>query len=317
MAAEQAVQLDEALWGAIQTLEPELVRRALAAGADPDGRHYNELPLTFLCRKACQLAENILATEGTNPDPVACLAVLLEYVSSPNLVPVTVEHHFCPPLYYAAQQNRFPELVSLLIEAGADVNIAMIHAEGELYPFHGATPLHMAVYQGTVQMVKELLAAGAAVDARRGPRRCTALHKAANCGRRGYGPDPEYTNFVRETIEMIKILLAAGADVNARDSSGRTPLAESIDENAMGEVDLSCVYSVLLRAGATLPPYVPDDEGDEEDPYLHKVRRAGGFRQYEAQVTKSLAAIFEPKFPKLPAEVIRTIVAFWAHVGDY
>ena len=63
--------------------------------------------------------------------------------------------------------------------------------------------------------------------------------------------------------------------------------------------------------------YVPDDEGDEEDPYLHKVRRAGGFRQYEAQVTKSLAAIFEPKFPKLPAEVIPTIVAFWAHVGDY
>ena len=60
-----------------------------------------------------------------------------------------------------------------------------------------------------------------------------------------------------------------------------------------------------------------DDEGDEEDPYLRKVRRAGGFRQYEAQVTKSLAAIFEPKFPKLPAEVIQTIVAFWAHVGDY
>ncbi len=63
--------------------------------------------------------------------------------------------------------------------------------------------------------------------------------------------------------------------------------------------------------------HVPDDEGDEEDPYLHKVRRAGGFPQYETQVTKSLAEIFEPKFPKLPAEVIRTIVAFWAHVGDY
>ena len=76
-------------------------------------------------------------------------------------------------------------------------------------------------------------------------------------------------------------------------------------------------YNESLRAGATLPPYVPDDEGDEEDPYLRKVRRAGGFPQYEAQVTKSLAAIFEPKFPKLPAEVIPTIVAFWAHVGDY
>ena len=75
-----------------------------------------------------------------------------------------------------------------------------------------------------------------------------------------------------------------------------------------------------LAARAPIPTgnttNVPDDEGEEEDPYLHKVRRAGGFRQYETQVTKSLAEIFEPKFPKLPAEVIQTIVAFWAHVGD-
>ena len=152
--------------------------------------------------------------------------------------------------------------------------------------------------------------------------------EAANCGRNGYpiggwrpngGPiaGPLKPDFLRKTVDMIKALLAAGADVNARDSEGTTPLAESINENQMGGTDLSCVYSVLLRAGATLPPYVPDDEGEEEDPYLHKVRRAGGFRQYERQVTKSLAAIFEPKFPTLPAEVIPTIVAFWAHVGDY
>ena len=91
MAAEQdeAAELDEALWDALRSLNPDAVRRALESGADPDGRHYNELPLTFVCRQACRLVENML-TEVTNPDPVACLAVLLEYVSSPNVVPVTV-----------------------------------------------------------------------------------------------------------------------------------------------------------------------------------------------------------------------------------
>jgi hypothetical protein len=74
---------------------------------------------------------------------------------------------------------------------------------------------------------------------------------------------------------------------------------------------------VLLLVSAKRTVGHACERAAKEDPYLFKVRRAGGFRQYEAQVTKSLAAIFEPKFPKLPAEVIRTIVAFWAHVGDY
>ena len=100
---------------------------------------------------------------------------------------VTTDHDgFFPPLYFAAQQTRFPELVSLLLEANADVNIAMIHIEGESYTFHGATPLHQAVYNGSIRTVKALLAAGAAVDVRRGPKRQTELHEAASCGRRGY-----------------------------------------------------------------------------------------------------------------------------------
>ena len=54
-----------------------------------------------------------------------------------------------------------------------------------------------------------------------------------------------------------------------------------------------------------------------EGPYFLKVRRAGGFKQYEAQVKKSLAATLVPKFPQIPAEVIPTVVEFWAHAGDY
>ena len=55
----------------------------------------------------------------------------------------------------------------------------------------------------------------------------------------------------------------------------------------------------------------------EGNQYLLKIQRAGGFKQYEAQVKKSLAAMLVPKFPQIPAEVIPTIVEFWAHAGDY
>ena len=39
MAAEQdeAAELDEALWDALRSLNPDAVRRALESGADPDG----------------------------------------------------------------------------------------------------------------------------------------------------------------------------------------------------------------------------------------------------------------------------------------
>ena len=94
-------------------------------------------------------------------------------------------------------------------------------------------------------------------------------------------------------------------------------MATEVDEALYDSLEAGDPDAVRRALAAGADPDVPDDEGDEEDPYLRKVRRAGGFRQYETQVTMSLAAIFEPKFPKLPAEVIPTIVAFWAHVGDY
>ena len=52
-------------------------------------------------------------------------------------------------------------------------------------------------------------------------------------------------------------------------------------------------------------------------PYLDKVRRAGGFIPYERAHRTRLAAIFIPKFPQLPAEVVHHILPFWADVGGH
>ena len=108
--------------------------------------------------------------------------------------------------------------------------------------------------------------------------------------------------------ERFVALIAVGADVNALGYCSKTPLEEAII------YDSPRVYSTLLRAGSALPT---EQRHIEERPYLLKIQRAGGFKQYEAQVKKSLAATLVPKFPQIPAEVIPTIVEFWAHAGDY
>ena len=72
---------------------------------------------------------------------------------------------------------------------------------------------------------------------------------------------------------------------------------------------------MLLRAGAKIPSY---DSGYEElPPYLDAVDKAGGYERYERAHRTRLAAIFLPKFQRLPAEVVHHIVSIWADCGGH
>ena len=51
--------------------------------------------------------------------------------------------------------------------------------------------------------------------------------------------------------------------------------------------------------------------------YLRKVRAAGSFQNYERAHLNALAATFLPKFPSLPPEMVRRVVEYAFHVGDY
>jgi ankyrin repeat protein len=73
--------------------------------------------------------------------------------------------------------------------------------------------LHVATAMGKVQRARQLLAAGAAVDARSSSQGVTPLHLAVQ------HPDPAVA------VEMTRQLLAAGAAVNATSLSGSTALA--------------------------------------------------------------------------------------------
>ena len=103
-------------------------------------------------------------------------------------------------------------------------------------------------------------------------------------------------------IDALRRALAEGRDVNYREpDSGATPFAH------------------LLRAGARIPTQFI--VRSEQDPlpshykYLTAVAAAGGFIPYERAHRTRLAAIFIPKFPQLPAEVVHHILPFWADVG--
>ena len=103
-----------------------------------------------------------------------------------------------------------------------------------------------------------------------------------------------------------------------------TPLQLAMDTNCR------CAYPLLLRGGATIPH-------ENTDPYLSKVLANGGFAAYRRRHLDTLALMFTAppvqndgrrrsrrrvtnrlgSLERLPPEIIRRVVEFWAHVGHY
>ncbi len=83
------------------------------------------------------------------------------------------------PLYCVANQcasETGPEVVRMLVQAGADVNASSGVTR--------ATALHMAARRGYVEIARALLDCGAAIEAR-DSKRATPLQRAINCRQRG------------------------------------------------------------------------------------------------------------------------------------
>ena len=160
------------------------------------------------------------------------------------------------PLHTACKRGRNPEVVQILLDAGADVNEenkegetplhqavkydrapefvrALLKAGADIYAKDGLenTPLHYAAEYSTCENVRILLEAEAHVNAR-DTRDHTPLHKAAEGNN-----DPE----------VIQMLLDAKADVNAKNKQGQTPLALFL--SLMGERS-PAIMDMLLDAGA-------------------------------------------------------------------
>ena len=165
------------------------------------------------------------------------------------------------PLIRAAERGR-TEVVKLLLEKGADVNVKQIGT--------GATALIMASQGGHTEVVKLLLEKGADVNAKDN-NGITALLIASSKGRtevvklllgKGADVNVKTTNDGTTAMwqasqnghtEVVKLLLEKGADVNAKDNNGITAL---LIVSSKGQTE---VVKLLLGKGAEVNAKTTND----------------------------------------------------------
>ena len=203
-------------------------------------------------------------------------------------------------------------------------------------------PIHDAVRGRDIEAVRRELAAGVSPD----------LEEISN-----YNYTPLMVAASNDQLEITLLLIEAGADVNLMDLfGGWSPLiiacqrgneaiiaallaagasvSRRVSLHHGGQSSLPVervlnnhkrVVSMLLRAGSPLPVHDETIFMNERavgfnaaaTGYVNAVATAGGYVPYERAHRQRLAAMFVPKFTWLPAEVVPTIVNFWAHVGHY
>ena len=197
-------------------------------------------------------------------DPVV-VSLLLEAGADVN----ALDRDRYSPLHRAAERNEDPAVIAVLLDAGAEVNAWSSGFHIDWGWDH--TPLHMAVRNANPDVTAALIDAGANVNALRGRGTGTPLHQAA-----GMASNPE----------VVALLIAAGADVNARaevwdrccytTSRDRTPLHQAAMTNPVAFVmllDAGADAGALDDYGKTPMDYARENEVLRE---LEVVKRSGG-----------------------------------------
>lgn len=123
------------------------------------------------------------------------------------------------PIFWAMDNHIKQDTLIYLIKAGADLDIMA----------NDQTPLHHAVIDRNIGVIKALIAAGADLNVR-AEDGWTALHISTNM----HIMSDEY-------IDIIKTLIKSGADINAKNNEGNIPwdLANDEMKNAVPELNPS------------------------------------------------------------------------------
>ncbi|XP_076655935.1 uncharacterized protein LOC143360718 isoform X2 [Halictus rubicundus] len=122
-----------------------------------------------------------------------------------------------------ALKNRRTEIVKLLLINGSKVN--------NKSKKHSDTPLHLAIVNGDIEIVKMLLDRGADIDAK---NKC--------------GCTPLYNAVRNKKMKVIELLLKHRANVNARDNNGKSPLCVAAEGGCLQIVEHLLEYSADVNA---------------------------------------------------------------------
>ena len=216
----------------------DIVTALLEAGADVNIRYGigNTILLDALEKNDTEIALSIFKygavvnacniQEGISPLMIAAL-----HAKNPEIISLflkaganvnSIDKKGMTPLMYAARNNENPEIVSLLINAGANVNAIDIEGKASL--------MYATRYNMNSDAIIALLKANAKVNIYDESGNTPLMYAA------GY----------HNNVEVIKSLLNAGAYVNVSDKFGKNPLLYALEIG-----NLNIVLS-LINAGANV-----------------------------------------------------------------